>query len=121
MTPVRLEPATLGLESTWHSTNKPLRFLSTPMTIKRCANTVDPEDARQNATVQLCLLGNFALLIFFFKISFFKNLFQEYYQRVKQFGSRPGPIFCQAWSGSKLFAKVISRRHNLSSTYILAF
>ena len=34
---------------------------------------------------------------------------------VKQIGSRsidrPGPTFCRAWSGFKLFAKVISRRH----------
>ena len=28
---------------------------------------------------------------------------------VKQFGSRSGQMFCRAWSGSKLFAKVISR------------
>ena len=33
-----------------------------------------------------------------------------YHQSVKQFGSRPGPTFCQAWSGSKLFAKDISKR-----------
>ena len=40
----------------------------------------------------------------------FKNIFQEYHQSVKQFGSRSGPTKCRAWSGSKLFAKVISRR-----------
>ena len=28
-----------------------------------------------------------------------------------QFGSRSGQRFCPVWSGSKLFAKVISRRH----------
>ena len=28
---------------------------------------------------------------------------------VKKFGSRSGPTFCRSWSGSKLFAKVISR------------
>ena len=38
---------------------------------------------------------------FFFKINFVKKFFQENYQNVKQFGSR---------SGSKLFAKVISRQ-----------
>ena len=32
---------------------------------------------------------------------------------VKLFGSRSGQMFCQAWSGSKLFAKVISRRQKL--------
>ena len=44
---------------------------------------------------------------------FFKKIFQEYHQSVKQFGSRSGPTgptFCPAWSGSKLFAKVISRQ-----------
>ena len=30
-------------------------------------------------------------------------------ERVKQFGSRSGLAFCQAFSGSKLFAKVISQ------------
>ena len=42
-------------------------------------------------------------------LTFFKNVFQVHYQSVKQFGSRSGPKFCQSWSGSKLFAKVISR------------
>ena len=50
----------------------------------------------------LCPLG-------IFKINFFEIFFQEYHQSVKQFGSRSGPTFCRAWSGSKLFAKVISR------------
>ena len=31
----------------------------------------------------------------------------------EQFGSRSGPTFCQAWSGSKIFAKVISRWQKL--------
>ena len=44
----------------------------------------------------------------FFKINFFKILFQKHYQCVKQFGSRSGPAFCWSWSGSKIFAKVIS-------------
>ena len=51
----------------------------------------------------------FCRLWIFFKSYFFKNIFQEYHQCVKQFGSRSGPKFCRAWSGSKLFAKVISR------------
>ena len=58
----------------------------------------------------LCMLGNFRafcrLRIFFF----FKQIFQEYHQSVKKFGPRFGPTICRAWSGSKLFAKVISRR-----------
>ena len=35
--------------------------------------------------------------------------FFQYHQGVKQFGSRSGPTFRRAWSGSKLFLKVISR------------
>ena len=38
-------------------------------------------------------------------IFFLKNIFLEYHQSVKQFGSRSGP--------TKLFAKVISRRQKL--------
>ena len=60
------------------------------------------------------MLGNFyhffCRLPTFFKINSFKKLFQEHYQSVKQFESRSGPTFCRSWSGSKLFAKVISRR-----------
>ena len=33
--------------------------------------------------------------------------FQDSYQIVKGIGTRSGPTFCQSWSGSKLFAKVI--------------
>ena len=36
--------------------------------------------------------------------------FFQYHRGVKQFGSRSGPTFCRAWSGSKLFAKVIIRQ-----------
>ena len=53
----------------------------------------------------------FCFLLIFFKFNFFEKFFQEYYQSVKQFGSRSDPTFCRAWSGSKLFAKVISRWH----------
>ena len=62
----------------------------------------------------LWLLGNFfssffVVCWFFFKIIFFEKLFQGYHQSFKQFGYRPQPglTFCPAWSGSKLFAKVI--------------
>ena len=44
------------------------------------------------------------------KNNFFKIFFHEHNQHVKQFGSRPGPTYCLAVSGSKLFTKVISRR-----------
>ena len=43
----------------------------------------------------LCMLGNFACFFvvcnFFFKINFFKKIFQEYHQSVKKFVSRSGP------------------------------
>ena len=61
------------------------------------------------------MLGNFSCfwcrLLTFFKIKIFKKLFQEHNQSVKQFGSISGPTFCKSLSGSKLFAKVIGRRH----------
>ena len=47
------------------------------------------------------------LWFFFFKL-FSNKIFQEYHQRVKQFGCRSCPTFCRAWSGSKLFAKRLS-------------
>ena len=37
----------------------------------------------------------------------YQIFFQEHYQNVKPFESRSEPTFCQSWSGSKLFAKVI--------------
>ena len=59
--------------------------------------------------------GKFYLLFcrswFFSKSSFFEKFFQEYHLSVKQIGFRSGPTYCRAWSGSKLFSKVISRRH----------
>ena len=51
------------------------------------------------------------LLIFSPKLTFLKKFFREYHQAVKQFGSRSGPTKCQAWSESKLFANIISRRY----------
>ena len=59
-------------------------------------------------------LGDFCIhflwSVDFFKIDFYKKIFQEYHQSVKQFGLRSGSTFFRARSGSKLFAKVISRR-----------
>ena len=71
------------------------------------------EVARLLCFLTLCMLGNFFMLFllsaYCLKISFFKNFFQEHYQSIERFGSRSGPTFCQCWSGSKLFVKVISR------------
>ena len=49
------------------------------------------------------------LLIFFFKNKFFGKFFHKYHKSVKQFWYRSDRTFCQAWSGSKLFAKVTIR------------
>ena len=40
------------------------------------------------------------LQIFFSKSNFFKKIFQEYHEKVKQFASRSGLMFCRALSGS---------------------
>ena len=58
----------------------------------------------------LCL-SLFCCLLIFFKINLFEKFFQKYHLNVKQIGSRSGLTLCQALSGSKLFAKVISRSH----------
>ena len=39
------------------------------------------------------------------------KIMHQDHQRVKPFGSRSGPRFCRAWSGSKMFATYISRQH----------
>ena len=53
----------------------------------------------------------FCLLLTLSKLFVFclKKLFWEHYQSVKQFESRSGPTKGRSWSGSRLFAKVISR------------
>ena len=58
---------------------------------------------RKNCSWFLCFCCPH-LLTFFKKISFRNSM------SVKQFGSRSGPRKCRSWSGSKLFAKVISRQ-----------
>ena len=69
---------------------------------------------------KLCMLGNFSCfccrLLTFFKIFFFKKIFQEHYQSVKQFVSRSLPTFCRSWSGSKQFANVISRQQKFAAS-----
>ena len=54
----------------------------------------------------------FSSAFFFSKSTLYEKFFQENHQGVKQFGSRSCPTICRAGSGSKLFAKVISRRQN---------
>ena len=57
----------------------------------------------------ICMLGNFSRyfwrLLIFFKIEFCKKC---YLQGIKHFGSRSDPTFCLAWSGSKLFARLLA-------------
>ena len=61
------------------------------------------------------MLCNFACCFvvcwIFSKSIFKKKILQEYHYSIKLFGSRSGLTFCQAWSGSKLIANVISRQH----------
>ena len=47
-------------------------------------------------------------------VNFSKKFIQEHNQSVKQFGSRSGPTFCRAWSGSNQFVKVFRRRQKSS-------
>ena len=58
----------------------------------------------------LCMQGNFpgyfVVCWFFLKINSYSNISFRNIYTVK---SRLGPKFCRAWSGSKLFAKVIRR------------
>ena len=57
--------------------------------------------------------GKFFILfccLLIFHIFFLDFFFQEYHRSVKQIGCRSGQMFCLAWSGSKLFAKVFSRQ-----------
>ena len=55
---------------------------------------------QHDKTLTFCMLGIFFpcfyCLVIFFKINFFKKIFQEHYQSVKQFGSRSGPTFCRS-------------------------
>ena len=57
--------------------------------------------------------GYFFMLLWssagFFQNYFFKNYPRDQYQSDKRFESISGLMFCWSWSGSKLFAKVISR------------
>ena len=67
-----------------------------------------------------CILISFRIFKYCFYYSFtpyycaiFYSLDAEIFQNhqgVKEFRFRSGPTFCLAWSGSKLFAKVISRQ-----------
>ena len=59
--------------------------------------------------------------LIFFKINFFKKFFQKHYRNVKQFGSRSGLTLCRSWSGSKLFAKVISWKIFMLFCHLLTF
>ena len=55
----------------------------------------------------------FCYLLIFFQIDFFEKFFQEYHLSDRQIGSRSGPAFCWACSGSNLFTKVIYQQTTL--------
>ena len=60
-------------------------------------------------------LGKFSILfcrlLIFFKINFFLKFLSGIPPECQTVGSRSGPSFYWVCSGSKLFAKLISRRH----------
>ena len=75
-------------------------------------SSVDGTSTMQTGLI-LCMLHNSSCmcchLLTLFKIDFFnKKKIQEHYPSFKWFESRSGLAFCQSWSGSELFAKVIS-------------
>ena len=97
-----------------------VRLASVARHVTDCATRpgLQPATTNRNMSLTLQLFAPgilYAFLscadFFFFKSTFFKKIFQEYHKSVKQFGSRSGTAFCPAWSGYKLFAKVISWRH----------
>ena len=61
------------------------------------------------------ILHTFCRLLISPKINFFQKNFQYYHQSVKHLGFRSGPTFCGAWSESKLFAMVSSRRQKVNT------
>ena len=78
--------------------------------------------------ITLCMLGNLQAFLSSLDFSFSNlpfnplivscKIFTGDDLNVNQFGSRSGPKFCWAWSGSKLFAKFISIRSEKESRYI---
>ena len=62
-----------------------------------------------------CVFFMFLLSSVDFSMNFISKFsFRNKIKNVKQVGFRSGPTFCRSWSGSKLFAKVISRRQKSS-------
>ena len=63
--------------------------------------------------VSICMLDNFAcffVLCGFLKLTFTKENFQKYHLSTKQVGFKSGYALYLPQSGSKLFAKAVSRR-----------
>ena len=76
---------------------------SNPLTACHCIKYL-------NRWITFYMLGNFPCffcpLLTYFKVTLFKKKkIQERYQSVKWSGSRLGPTFCWAWSGSKTVGK----------------
>ena len=53
----------------------------------------------------------FVICWYFSKLTLKKSIFRNSIRMSKQYGSRACLTFCWTWSGSRLFAKVIIRRH----------
>ena len=99
----QLVSATGGLKKCWFPCNKlaPNNLLWTSFS-----------QQKQNFHLTLCMLEKifmaFCRPLIFLKINFIEKVFPECHLSVKQFGSRSGLTFCQAWYGLKLFVKVIA-------------
>ena len=55
-------------------------------------------------------------LLPFFKINFFKKLFQKHFQSVKQFRSRSGPTQCRSWSRVQTVCKGYQQTTKVTAT-----
>ena len=87
---------------------------NTHLLFQDLCSSLEPYDVIwEIAELPLCLVP---LLIFSSRLSFSK-----YQQSDKHFGSRSGLTFCRAWFGSKLFAKIISRRNMQVNWIVLGY
>ena len=59
-------------------------------------------------------------MLTFFKINFFKKLFQEHYQSIEQFGSRSGRTFCQTvYKGYQQTTKVDASKERVKDIMLV--
>ena len=64
----------------------PLSDIRSVVTFNKPFSELYPEEG--NGEFTICMLGNFlSSAYFFFKITFYRKIFQEYHHSIKQFGS----------------------------------